>query len=156
MRPCSNVAAWARGWRARLLLQRLLQVLFLDFVASDTFCVPEDPASLPIDRLAGKWAIKNFSPACRSRPALELDTRGNFQNPRMAQISMRIEAVGLRLSSACNTTGTSTTQSRNCTSIDDSIDETLRETLLGNDLDHTGYFFHDLWFGDMDKLLQVR
>ena len=40
--------------------------------------------------------------------------------------------------------------------IDDSIDETLRETLLGNDLDHTGYFFHDLWFGDMDNLLQVR
>ena len=40
--------------------------------------------------------------------------------------------------------------------IDDSIDETLRETLLVNDLDHTGYFFHDLWFGDMDNLLQVR
>ena len=28
--------------------------------------------------------------------------------------------------------------------------------LLGKDLDHTGYFFHDLWFGDMDNLLQVR
>ena len=36
--------------------------------------------------------------------------------------------------------------------IDDSIDETLREKLLGNELD---YFFHDLWFEDMDKLLQV-
>ena len=43
-------------------------VLFLDFVASHTFCVPEDPASLFIDRLAGKWAIKNFSPA-RARSA---------------------------------------------------------------------------------------
>ena len=40
--------------------------------------------------------------------------------------------------------------------LDDSIDETLRETLLGNDLDHTGYFFHDLWFGDVDNLFQVR
>ena len=27
---------------------------------------------------------------------------------------------------------------------------------MGNDLDHTGYFFHDLWFGDMDNLFQVR
>ena len=48
-------------------------------------CVPEDAASLLIDRLAGKWAIKNFSPArarsaatCPGRPALELDARGNF------------------------------------------------------------------------------
>ena len=47
--------------------------------------VPEDPASLLIDRLAGKWAIKNFSPArarsaatCPGRPALELEARGNF------------------------------------------------------------------------------
>ena len=39
--------------------------------------------------------------------------------------------------------------------IDDSIDKTLRETLLGKDLDHTCYFFHDLWFGDIN-LLQVR
>ena len=23
--------------------------------------------------------------------------------------------------------------------------------LLVKELDHTGYFFHDLWFGDMDK-----
>ena len=38
-------------------------VLFLDFDASHTFCVPEDPASLLIDGLAGKWAIRNFSPA---------------------------------------------------------------------------------------------
>ena len=28
--------------------------------------------------------------------------------------------------------------------------------LLWNDLDHNGYFFHDLWFVDMDNLLQVR
>ena len=58
---------------------------FLDFVVSHTFCVPEDPASLLIDRLAGKRAIKNFSPArarsaatCWGRPALELDARRNF------------------------------------------------------------------------------
>ena len=64
--------------------------------------MPEDPASLLIDRLAGKWAIKNFSPArarsaatCRGRPALELDERGIFQNSRKAQISLRIEAVKL-------------------------------------------------------------
>ena len=44
---------WAGGWRARLLLQRLSQVLYLDFDASHTFCVPEDPASLFIDGLAG-------------------------------------------------------------------------------------------------------
>ena len=60
--------------------ERLPPVLFLDFVASHIFCLPEDPASLLIDRLAGKWAIKNCSPArarfaanCRGRPALELD-----------------------------------------------------------------------------------
>ena len=77
-------------------------VLFLDFDASHTFCVPEDPAGLLIDGLAGKWAIRNFSPArarsaatCRRRPALELDARGNSQNPRMAQIPVRIEAVGV-------------------------------------------------------------
>ena len=40
--------------------------------------------------------------------------------------------------------------------IDDFIDEKLRETLMGKELDHTGYFFHDLWFGDMDNLFQVR
>ena len=28
-----------------------------------------------------------------------------------------------------------------------------RETLLVNDLDHTGYFFQDLWFRDVDHLL---
>ena len=28
--------------------------------------------------------------------------------------------------------------------------------LLWNDLDHNGYFFHDLWFVDMDNRLQVR
>ena len=39
--------------------------------------------------------------------------------------------------------------------IDDSIDETLREMLLVNDLDHTGYFFQDLWFRDVDNLLHV-
>ena len=38
---------------------------------------------------------------------------------------------------------------------DDSIDETFRETLMGNDLDNTGYFFHDLWFGDMGNLFHV-
>ena len=60
-------------------------VLYLDFVETHTFCVPEDPASLLIDRLAGRWVIKNFSRArarsaatCRGRPALELDARGNF------------------------------------------------------------------------------
>ena len=42
----------------------------------------------------------------------------------------------------CNTTGI----------IDDLIDETLREKLFKNELDH---FFHNLWFGDMYKLLQV-
>ena len=40
--------------------------------------------------------------------------------------------------------------------IDDSVGDMLRDTLLVNNLDHTGYFFHDLWFGDMDNLLQVR
>ena len=43
-------------------------VLFLDFVVSHTFCVPEDPASLLIDRLAGRWAIKTSL-------GLELDLR---------------------------------------------------------------------------------
>ena len=101
-------------------------VLFLVFVASHTFCVPEDPASLFIDRLAGKWAIKNFSPArarsaatCPGHPALELEARSTemrkifertvvsvpktsrrfsenlFSKSPVAQISMRIEAVGL-------------------------------------------------------------
>ena len=27
---------------------------------------------------------------------------------------------------------------------------------MGKELDHTGYFFHDQWFGDMDNLFQVR
>ena len=36
--------------------------------------------------------------------------------------------------------------------ITDSIDDKLREKLLGNELD---YFFHNLWFEDTDKLLQV-
>ena len=49
VRLCSDIAAWAGGWRARLLLQRLPQVLFLDFVVSHTFCVPEDHARLLID-----------------------------------------------------------------------------------------------------------
>ena len=67
-------------------------VLFLDFDASHTFCVPEDPASLFIDGLAGKWAIRNFSPArarsaatCRGRPALELDARGYFSKSKDGQ-----------------------------------------------------------------------
>ena len=77
-------------------------VLFLDFVASHTYCVPEDPASLFIDRLAGKWPIKNFSPArarsaatCRGRPALELDARRNFSNFQPCPISRQIEALPL-------------------------------------------------------------
>ena len=77
-------------------------VLFLDFVASHTCCVPEDPASLFIDRLAGKWPVKNFSPArarsaaaCRGRPALELDARGNFSNFQPCPISRQIEALPL-------------------------------------------------------------
>ena len=45
------------GGACDFLLQRLPPVLFLDFVVSHTYCVPEDPASLFIDRLAGKWAI---------------------------------------------------------------------------------------------------
>ena len=65
---CSDVAAWAGGWRARLLLQSLPPVLFLDFAHSHTFCVPEDAASLLIDRLAEKWAIKTSL-------RLELDLR---------------------------------------------------------------------------------
>ena len=40
--------------------------------------------------------------------------------------------------------------------IDDSVDDMLRETLLVNNLDYTGNFFHDLWFEDMNNLLQVR
>ena len=34
----------------RLLLLRLSPVLFLDFVVSHTFCVPEDPAGLTLAR----------------------------------------------------------------------------------------------------------
>ena len=45
-------------WCARLLLKHLPPVLFLDFAVSHTFCVPEDPAGLLTDRLAGKCAIK--------------------------------------------------------------------------------------------------
>ena len=50
--------AWAGGRYAELFLQALLPVLFLDFVILHTFCVSEDPACLPIDRLAGKCATK--------------------------------------------------------------------------------------------------
>ena len=64
--------------------------------------VPEDPASLLINRLAGKWAIKTSL-------RIELDLRRPagvvphsssmheeiFENSRKAQISLRIEAVKL-------------------------------------------------------------
>ena len=33
------------------------------------------------------------------------------------------------------------------------VDDTLRDTLLGNDLDHFHYFFHDLWCWYADNLL---
>ena len=129
--------------------------------------MPEDPASLLIDRLAGKWAIKNFSQdrarsaaTCRGRPALELDERGIFQNSRKAQISLRIEAVKLdytfRFVRVNHYAGASllraTQQARLPRCITESIDEKLREKLLGNELD---YFFHNLWFEDTDKLLQL-
>ena len=35
----------------------------------------------------------------------------------------------------------------------DSVDDTLRDTVLENGLDHFRYFFPDLWYGDADKLL---
>ena len=37
--------------------------------------------------------------------------------------------------------------------IDDTVDDTVRDTLLGNDLDHFCHSFHDLWYGDVDNLL---
>ena len=37
--------------------------------------------------------------------------------------------------------------------IDDSIDATLRNMLLESDQDRSRYFFHDLWYGDVDDLL---
>ena len=37
--------------------------------------------------------------------------------------------------------------------IDDSVDDTFRDTLLGNDLDHYHYFSHNLWCGDVVNLL---
>ena len=108
-------------------------VLFLDFVASHTFCVPEDPASLFIDRLAGKWAIKNFSPArarsaatCRGRPALELDARGNFST----SAEIRKFPRGLSIS----------VQTTNCR--------------FSENLFHE--FFHHLRYGKVDNLPPVR
>ena len=35
--------------------------------------------------------------------------------------------------------------------IDNSVDDTLRDTLLENALDHSRYFFHDSWYGDVDN-----
>ena len=64
--------AGAGGRCAELFLQALLPVLFADFDILHTFCVSEDPASLLIDRLAGKCAIKTFLP-------LELDARKFFK-----------------------------------------------------------------------------
>ena len=37
--------------------------------------------------------------------------------------------------------------------VDDSVDDTLRDELLGNSLDHFPYFLRDLWYGDVDNLL---
>ena len=56
----AHAAATARagGRCTELFLQTLLPVLFLDFDILHTFCVPEDLASLLIDKLAGKCAIK--------------------------------------------------------------------------------------------------
>ena len=91
--------------------------------------VPEDPASLLIDGLAGKWPIKNFSPArarsaatCRSRLALELDARGNFSTSTETRkcprgLSFRCPkpaADSLRISSTISSTTSGTGKSTIC------------------------------------------
>ena len=74
-------AAGARDF----LLQRLPPVLFLDSVVSHTFCVPEDAASprVPASVSSSELSVHHVAPSIviphkRSRPALELDARGNF------------------------------------------------------------------------------
>ena len=73
-------------------------VLFLDFVVTHTFCVPEDPASLLIDGLAGKWVIRNFSPArARLRRPAGVVPHSSSTHEEISQIparpiSLRIEA----------------------------------------------------------------
>ena len=56
--PCC-IRALFPGWEGgKLAISSISRMMHLDFVASHTSCVPEDPASLLINRLAGRWAIK--------------------------------------------------------------------------------------------------
>ena len=65
------------GGARDFLLQRLSPVLFLDFVVSLTFCVPEDAASL---RVPASVSSSELTAHQTAPSGLALDARGNFFN----------------------------------------------------------------------------
>ena len=96
---------------------------------SHTFCVPEDPASLLIDRLAGKWAIKTSL-------RLELDLR------RPAGVVPHSSSTHEEI---FNLDGDKEIFERTVDYGANHQPPILREILFHD-------FFHHLWYGKVDNL----
>ena len=82
----------------------------MDFDVWHTFCVPEDPASLLIDGLAGMWAIKKLlSELDLRRPARVVpqsnSTYEEFFQPRQSRFLCKQQAAdSQRISSTISST----------------------------------------------------